>query len=44
MATTDRTDPALAELNEQISSLILKYRKEETNKGLFSNINLRFWL
>lgn len=32
VATTDRTDPALAELNEQISSLILKYRKEETNK------------
>eukprot|EP00091_Calanus_sinicus_P009431 TRINITY_DN22070_c0_g1_i1.p1 TRINITY_DN22070_c0_g1~~TRINITY_DN22070_c0_g1_i1.p1 ORF type:complete len:275 (-),score=47.31 TRINITY_DN22070_c0_g1_i1:298-1086(-) len=32
LATVASADPVQADLNEQISSLILKYRKEETNK------------
>jgi len=32
LATVASADPVQADLNEQISNLILKYRKEETNK------------
>merc|ERR1711879_513092 len=32
MGATVASDPTTMDLNEQISSLILKYRKEETNK------------